>query len=422
MNNPLDKSYYIDFIIINLVLLFLLADTITGVAIKYNLPSVSQPFKIVLMSLMLLRIMQNSVMVFVFLFGIISLFFIPVIFVFYSTGGNTLYFAENLSGFLKISNLFVSFFYFKNIFFQRFYERKSYFFMKIISYSYFFVFLNLILGLLGFGYEAYAGGIGSNGFFYSTNEVSTVMIIFHSVFLFYIFETSSPKKYVLFGLGLVFLSLVKASKVSIVGTFLIFILVPIVNYKLNIRRLKLTDIKYGCVSLLILILASSGIYYGMEQSGLLDRMIYFYTLFEGNLVTFLLSSRDEFVAAGLIQFQKSNFFEILFGLGSKSAQDLMIPIIGVPKTMEVDFFDILFAHGIIGVVIIFTFMLSCTSIAYKRWKMQGDVKFLMLVVCNLLVLVISFTAGHVFTGGMVTLFIGLVNGYVLTRKNTELLQ
>ena len=86
--------------------------------------------------------------------------------------------------------------------------------------------VNLLLGLWGFGYEQYEGGIGSVGYFFAGNEVSAVLIVLFCFALDYVFVNYSTKTYFLVSLVMIVFSLIKATKVGMAGTLICVFVIP----------------------------------------------------------------------------------------------------------------------------------------------------------------------------------------------------
>jgi hypothetical protein len=104
--------------------------------------------------------------------------------------------------------------------------------------------LNLILGILGFGYYQYAGGIGTVGFFFAGNEVSGSMLCIFFPVLFYVFKRYSFLVYTLTAILIFSLAVFKVTKVAIGGTLLIIFIIPTVHFVVNYSAFSLKRIRF----------------------------------------------------------------------------------------------------------------------------------------------------------------------------------
>ena len=159
------------------------------------------------------------------------------------------YFSKDLNYLIKISFVFVSFFYFKDLVIRRENFALSSF-ESFFKYSFIILSVNLILGIFGIGFGQY-GSIGSVGFFYAGNEVSGLMLIIFSVTAYKVFM-KRPKYYLVLCAFLLFLSVLKATKVAIAGTFFIVLIVPLLSERKKIIHLTSLKIKYMILSVSLL--------------------------------------------------------------------------------------------------------------------------------------------------------------------------
>lgn len=408
----------IDRVILFFFYSLLFIDTINGILIRSGIIGISSPIKFLLLGLMLVRIFSFSVERGVLMFTMFFLLSIPCFSSFFFVYSDVSVLFADLTIVFRYMLIPVSFLYGTKLFSQLEETLRTEQFSKFININTFFLLLNLFVGALGFGYSQYEGGVGSVGYFYAGNEVSAVMIVLFSFVASNLYKRYSVWKYILFGSVLVVFSLIKATKVGIVGTLLLLIAIPLLmnTYKIS-RWIKLKKISLFIALGVILLGLSYYLYVYLTNSQLMNRLIYFYDNSE-SLMNFLLSGRDSFVKDGLEEYYKYNAFEMAFGVGFTKAIGLAIQYVGSFKSTEIDFFDFLFQHGIIGVLLVYGFhFYLLTRSFYYVCKYRSALTTACLV-SNLLILLISLSAGHVFNAGMSGVFIGLTNS-ILQPQNNE---
>lgn len=391
---------------------YLLVETFHGIILRSNFPiSIGQIYKFGLSFLMLIRILQFDKRKFLLLVALIFLLVAHASINFIVHQKISGLFFEIVFGF-KVIFIGTAFFYF--ILILKKYEKKMiYWFPRVILFNFLILVINLVLGILGFGFTQYVGedvNIGSRGFFFAGNEVSGTMIVLFSIVCFYVWD-KYKRFYIPVSLFLLVLSLIKATKVAILGTAIITFLIPFVmerNYILSVTRLKLI---IGVLSLVLVPLLVALIYFGLEQTGLIVRLTYFYQNYD--LITFLLSSRDVNIVKGMdYYFNEFTFFEQLFGIGSHR---LGVLLNGV-HSVEVDFFDFLFYYGSIGAISIVLFWLYLIYLAFKKLPCRTCYFAPAVFLSNLLLLFISFTAGHIMYSAMAGMFIGFSNAMAFYKS------
>lgn len=201
---------------------------------------------------------------------------------------------------------------------------------------------SILFGAIGFGNSTYSDAeVGSKGYFEGGNDIGVAFLVLASFLLFGLYlQKKSLIIRLCFILIQLIIALLASTKLVILGS-LISVLYVIWNFiKLNIW------IKYLYLSLVITILVS-GLYWGIQSSGLLDRLL---TNFEkGDILFVVLSGRDSTVFEGFTNFSKSNLITKFFGF----------PLI---QNSEMDVFDILFNFGFMGVF----YFISLAILLYRR--------------------------------------------------------
>ncbi|MBC2057999.1 hypothetical protein HCJ57_15845 [Listeria booriae] len=306
------------------------------------------------------------------------------------------------------------------------YQRKK-FFQNIhyetifIIISFFFTMGLITPYLLGLGYQTYANSdAGYKGFFFANNDTSFAFIISITytakVFVLSLAEDWGVRITFLLSLfiGNIFCLLLIGTKTGIVyGLFIgIMVLVKLLFYAKYKSIWKALFIWLGAI-LALSWLAFKGVSYMSQMvAGTYERIIYFYYLYDGNLIRLLTSSRSDFLEGGMTFFLGDpNFkFNLLFGQGFEHRLEAF----GRLGLIEMDFFDTLFGLGLMGILFLCVTIGYFIAIAFE--KDSRSIHSYVLIV----ILVYSFFAGHVLFSALSTTLLGLVcGGIILSKKECE---
>ena len=403
------KLKTIDNLIIFLMFFLLPVDMVNGIMLKNNISlpiTIGQLFKIVILLFICIRLLYKPHKLFLALF-VFSLMLLPSIiqsnweFILYDT--------------IKISKYLAPFFCF--LFFVELLKDNDPIYIKrlfkLVKYSYFILAANILVKYLGLGYPMYQfGDIGSKGFFYAGNEISALFLILSSILGFKLWKDNHKMKYFLFFIFNLFIGITISSKTGMLGVFLVFSLIPLKGSlaRFNIKRLKI--IFTLIIMLLPIILYLSWKF--IENSVVFVRLEYFWKKLD--FWTFVLSHRNEFFNKALLSYkQQYNFFEKIIGVGQYKYK-----YFNNQNIIEIDIIDIFFAYGLIGVFLFFAYIVYLFAQSRKFIKAQlypfSNYVLLMLSV----LLLISTTAGHVFSSGMAAVFIGLLFSLMFIKKNENI--
>lgn len=390
-------------------------DSINGFMLNsgISLPiTLSQFVKLLTVFLMIIRIASSSkVYTFPTILTLIifefSAFYCALTYVKYSV------FFNDIIASLKFYTPVLSFIYFLLIEDKELLKQR---FIKVVKVNFIVLAANLLLGLLGFGYSEY-GGIGSSGFFFAGNEVSSVMLTLFPFILLDVWE-KKRKRYPLWVLFMLLLAVIKVTKVAILGVILISILIPYISER--DRLYKLTKFKFKIVLILILIspVMFFGIWFGIKSIGLLDR---FETMFSRyDFITFIFSERNLKLETNWIMYL-NDYTPIEYFLG-KSRSFFLMSVKNYPTRAyaygitEIDFFDTLFLQGFLGLIITFVMWLFLIYSSYKSIFDKKRYYAPAIFVMNIMLFVVSFFAGHVMNSAMATFFFIMANGLYLRLK------
>lgn len=304
------------------------------------------------------------------------------------------------------------------------FQRKRIF--ESFDFGRFFVVINYIftLGLLipyffGVGTYTYsASNAGYKGFFYAQNDLSSVFIILitfagwqlknnvttkwnrnllSSLFLFicnlYCLLIIGMKTGIIYGL--------------IVGTVILFS----VLFSKGIDTLKKRFFVWSISGMFILFIIFKGFDFFLKMiEKTYERMVYFYNLYGGDLVRLISSSRSEYLKGGLNNFltDKNASIVYLFGQGFEY-REVNFGRLGL---IEMDFFDIFFATGMLGTG------LFILMVGYFMWLSIQRKSYSIYSILFVVTLLYSFFAGHVFFSAVSSTMLGLIaGGIILSQKD-----
>lgn len=397
--NDLSVQRGLDILICILFLGLLPIDTINGILLHKNIPlpiSIAQLYKSALLILLIVKVAFRPRFL-LYTIIVFSILFIPSVYQVFKRNQISHLFLD----IIKVSRyltIILSFYFFTN-YFQN--NRGEKIIFQIVFISYLVVVVNILLKYVGFGYPMYDfGDIGSRGFFYAGNEISVLLLILSAIIGKRLWIQRRYILYSIIGLLSIFTALTIASKASMVGIILILLLVPIkrptiekVNFKAMFR--------YGLFTLILTPLLIIASWEFVKNSKVYERFIHFYE--KHDFLTFIYSNRNTFFFEYLEIFKvEYSSLEKFIGIGQTVYEDL-----SEMQTVEIDIIDILFAQGILGVIvfislIVFVLLQSLKLSFFSKYNYANFTFFM----CVLLFVISSFS-GHTFNSGMAGPFIGL---------------
>ena len=324
---------------------------------------------------------------------------------------NNGYESKIISEFIKISKLIFIFTIiesYKNIY-KNDYTNGLSLIEKIVDYNLIiFPLCILIPMILGIGINTYDSSIGSKGFFYANNEIGlilSVLCIFATDRLY-----NKVNIYNTFIVIIVFISTISiGSKVGLLVPLIvlsIYFIKSIFNKKEKEGFYKLM---IGSIVIMALIII---IFFGKLIFAVIERQIHFYKIYnssqENPILTLILSGRNNFINIihKALMTSKSSIMIFLFGYSSFIKDSIIgLNFYGVKslKAIEMDFFDILYGYGLIGVVLIYGYFLKYI-IKYKSFK-SDSLKY---TLSFIVIIILGFLAGHVFFGAMAGSMLAIV--------------
>lgn len=266
--------------------------------------------------------------------------------------------------------------------------------------------------ILGVGYDVYHGA-GNKGFFNANNELGIVLSVLFIFALDYLYNKISIKNVFIF-LIVTFSMISIGSKIGLVAPIIITVIYFIKSIINLNRKIKFTMLIIATSIIVILIV---NILFSDMLVVLMERQIWLYTnIVENSLIFLILSGRNimlSIINANLVQ-SNNILFKILFGYGIYNKEKIISLGYGAEnlKPIEMDFFDAFYSYGIVGVFIIYGYLLH-HFVKYKSLSGNGFKYTLSFIT----IIVLGFFSGHVFWGAMAGSMLGIVMcGMIISKK------
>ncbi|WP_088809669.1 MULTISPECIES: O-antigen ligase family protein [Listeria] len=302
------------------------------------------------------------------------------------------------------------------------YQRKTLF--QALHYEKIFIVISLLFTVLllvpyalGVGHQTYDNSdAGYKGFFFANNDTSFAFIVsltFTAQALIQSLQGRWNFRLLFFLLlysGNMLCLLLVGTKTGIVYGVVISVIV-LIRLLFFVRYRSVTQkifVWFACLFLVGWLLVRGLAYAGQLIAGTYDRMVYFYHLYDGNLVRLLTSSRSDFLEGGLSFFLDSlhPIFTVAFGQGF----EYRLEQYGRLGLIEMDFFDTLFGLGLFGILLLVTLLGYYGVIALKKQNRSLH-SFLFFII-----ILYSFFAGHVLFSALSSTLLGLVCGGIILSK------
>ena len=276
--------------------------------------------------------------------------------------------------------------------------------------------INFVLGALGVGGTAYQpldgvaqSFLGFKGLFYSTNELSAVLLLITGILL-YISWQRHVLWYALCSLLALAMALSLLTKTGILGISLLIVLVPLLlQPAIFWRKRKTLMISLVLCFTAILLLLLFNLESLLRALGIYDKLSFVYQ--QRGLSGILLSSRD-YYASLIWQSVAGNYslVEQYLGVGQGGVAMLLKKYFA-----EMDWFDLFTFYGVAGGLV---YLLTFSLFLYHSWQLRALGAGRVLILVNLLMLLVSTMAGHILSSGMVWLPWALANAMLLTLSRS----
>jgi len=372
--------------------------------------TISQFYKFFLLGLLFIRINSTEKVIFLSLF---SLLLLPTAYQVVSSYNIKLVFTDAVKV-IKYLGSVLAFFYFRTLFINKGYLLKWVY--KWMLFSFLILVVNIFLRLFGLGFPMYSLDtleIGSKGYFYAGNEISAVLIILSSFLMYWLQLYNKKMLFILIGVVAILTGLYITSKTAILGTVFTFFYFFIFNP--NRKGISIKNIVSFLLSVFILL--PLGLYLITEylkSADVMERFSYFWDQLD--IYTFILSNRNTFLFDFIEIFKREyNVIEMIIGVGQSTFETL-----NHNHIIELDFFDIYFAYGIIGVLLFLFYIFflliksKIKSLNRKIYLFSSYSKYIVILLIGL-----SFLSGHVFNSGMAAIYMGCVFSLMYYKSNDE---
>lgn len=381
---------------------WLLIDSINGFFWNENIIiPLSQAIKTFLLGTVIYKLLRNKIVA-ISLFLLLLYFninYISSAFVDYPVTGTI----QHLSKMLLTILLFI---YFKKCMINWPYSIFEEYAYKVFKYGVIILFANVFLGLFGIGYHTYVtGDYGYKGFFSSGNEMGGLVVVLVPVLLYWAYFSVSRWKYIMTTIICIIFGFLLSTKSVILIVVFFSVYIPFA-YNDN-RRIKR---KIIVISLILVVLGAYVVIEHFDRSSSNFMVELFFRYDKGGLLYLLLSARNEFVLDQFEIFNLSPVYQHLLGMGCKS---------GNIDTVEMDYFDILFYYGYIGlfIMIVLTIALFRLLSIYK-----SNNKFIKTIRMSDIIMVLMATiAGHILFSSTAGLYIALINSFIFSTKEYPLI-
>lgn len=293
-------------------------------------------------------------------------------------------------------------------------EKKHFVYIALIYI--FFIIIPTIFGLELNGYTE--GKTGNIGWFNSSNEISAVLSIAIPFSVYYLIKTKGLIKkifislaglYVIFNLGSK--SVILSLGITLLVFFFFLIKKQIEKKNVKIISLMLTTIIV--VSGVGIVLIPKTNFYQNIKIHLdfleVDHVTEIFTNYE-LFDHFVFSSRLSFLEETASNYHQAPIIEQLLGIGYIENYGTLEEN---RKTIEIDPFDILFRHGIVGFLIYMTPFIYCIVLSLKLQKREDYIYFLALGIS----IVLMCLSGHVLTSPAVSIFVALILITMISKNN-----
>lgn len=384
------KTYSLHQLIILLIGLIPLVDTLNGYLIKgYSISGIGTVFRLFFLGIILLYIYSREVNKFEVVIAISFIAFLLAQFIVsenYAT--DSIEMTVKLFTPIFMLEAFRKMWRWKQIeetIVQRLFDQLSILFSITI----------IVPFVLGLGYSTYRGHIGYKAFYYATNEISYAICTLLFYNLIRLLSVPDIKHYVFFFLNAICCFLI-GSKVAL---FILFIMIALLLWNNFIYSHKSFSRKrLVLVSLFIISIIAAYNYLGDNIQKIFNRMMKNFDNADSSLV-FLTSNRIVFLSEGFDMFRSRGFLCYLFGWGLGGANNEMINV-------EMDFFDILFSCGVIGLLTIVFLYIAL----YKKGIQKTPVARWLIIIS----LGVSFLGGHILFTGLGGMMFATLNLYADT--------
>jgi len=261
------------------------------------------------------------------------------------------------------------------------------------------------------GFDSYAySKVGSIGWFNSANEIGGILSILYPFLLMYTFSLKNKCLNIFMILITFYIYFSLGSKVPVLSLLIIYSLYIL---KYIVKLFKEKSYKKISIIFISIILTIVGCIMIIPKTSFYKNIIIHLEFLEINEISdlmdiekidhFIFSSRIKFLKETMNNYNEGNVFEKLFGIGyieKYGTDDINL------KTIEMDYYDILFRNGIIGFILILLPLIVLIINIIKNLK-YNDLIF-NLIISTILILILSLFSGHILLSPSVSIYVIII--------------
>lgn len=267
-----------------------------------------------------------------------------------------------------------------------------------------YLILIFIPTLLNLGYDTYEiAKVGTLGFFNSANEISGIISLLTPTMLIVLASSKNIIPKLVLALIYIVVILMVGTKTPILA---LGITIGISVLYLWIKSIKAKNYKNVFISLFAVIILGISLLLVIPKTNFYKNIRIHLDYLELDSITevftdkelvdhFIFSSRLKFLDNKAALYNKSNTYLKIFGIGYLNNYK-------ATKMIEMDYFDILFSHGIVGFIIFFGITVPIL-VKIVREKRKVDYEYVMNYTSLLLIIILAFFTGHIITAPSVSL-------------------
>lgn len=295
---------------------------------------------------------------------------------------------------------------------------KSVLFSSLVLYLVFII----VPTSLNIGFKSYAiTKSGTLGFFNSANEISGIISILTPIIFIMFKETKSIFLKIVFTIVYLIVILTIGTKTPLLSLFvtifwlyiwLLFKYFKEKKYKLI--GLSLLVIIVGLLSL-VMVIPKTNFYKNIKTHINYLKIKDVDDVIENPIIFdhFIFSERLTFLGNKKNIYDNSSFYQKLFGIGYLENNK-------ETKSIEIDYYDIYYSHGLIGFIVFFSIYIY-VLIDLIKGKHTIDFNRCMISISLFLVIILSMFSGHIITAPAVSLFVAIIIIYLKEKNKKELL-
>ena len=415
MNSYLKK--HLNIIIGIFILLGPIIDLLTGVGVHlgYNVT-----FGIIIRVLFLLLICYSTIFVFKKKKVLIPYSLIGIYCILYSLG--IILYKGNI--FTEVQGL-IKVFYFPIILISMYELKDNIRISKLTLFTVLFTYLLLIFipTVFNIGFKTYEiTKKGTLGFYNSANEISGIISIITPIMLLILKESKKilPKLFFIIMYFIVILMIGTKTPLLSLGITLFFYYIYDFKIKIKKRKYKelfitLSVILFVCISLIIVI-PKTNFYKNIKTHLDFLKVDKITDIFKDEELVdhFIFSQRLTFLKEKRSRYLKSNTYQKIFGIGYLLEDGTK------EKMIEMDYFDILYSHGLIGLLL---YLGVIFTIIYKVFSTKTKYSYSrnLLLTSFFLIVFLSFFTGHIITSPSVSIICIMIIIYLSKKTKKDIL-